>query len=106
MPSKEAADEYAEYEYDDEYAPRAQRRPRRAEEIEYDEDSSVCVPASPHRLHRNDTETDVRVGVVDNRPSCTHALKQQWRAVSLRLRFGVFHVQRRLATAAPRRRTL
>lgn len=76
MPSKEVADEYDAY-YDDGYDTRPRRR---AEEIEYDEDSSV--------------------------PSCTHALKQQWRAVSLRLRFGVFHVQRRLATAAPRRRTL
>lgn len=30
------------------------------------------------------------------RPSCSYALRQQWQALSLRLRFGVFHVKRRL----------
>ncbi|OBZ65655.1 hypothetical protein A0H81_14262 [Grifola frondosa] len=30
-------------------------------------------------------------------PTCTHTLRQQWQAVSLRIRFGVFHAKRRLS---------
>ena len=29
-------------------------------------------------------------------PTCTHALRKQWQAVSLRVRFGVFHAKRRI----------
>ncbi|KAI0797503.1 hypothetical protein C8Q75DRAFT_3801 [Abortiporus biennis] len=30
------------------------------------------------------------------RPTCTHSLRRQWQAVSLRFRFGVFHAKQRL----------
>ncbi|KAI0362590.1 hypothetical protein OH77DRAFT_1360116, partial [Trametes cingulata] len=29
-------------------------------------------------------------------PTCTHILRQQWQAVTLRIRFGMFHAKRRL----------
>ncbi|EMD38125.1 hypothetical protein CERSUDRAFT_113273 [Gelatoporia subvermispora B] len=32
----------------------------------------------------------------DTTPSCTYALRQQWEAIRLRVRFGVFHAKRRL----------
>ncbi|OCH93817.1 hypothetical protein OBBRIDRAFT_251956 [Obba rivulosa] len=32
----------------------------------------------------------------DSTPSCTYALRQQWEAIRLRVRFGVFHAKRRL----------
>ncbi|KAI0780494.1 hypothetical protein BD413DRAFT_3684 [Trametes elegans] len=35
-------------------------------------------------------------------PTCTHILRQQWQAVTLRIRFGMFHAKRRLTR---RRRT-
>ena len=38
-----------------------------------------------------------------SRPTCSHVLRQQWQAVTLRIRFGVFHAKRRLFTR--RRRT-
>lgn len=40
--------------------------------------------------------SDGEANLLPLRPSCTHALRQQWQALSLRLRFGVFHVKRRL----------
>ncbi|KAF7799620.1 hypothetical protein EIP86_010858 [Pleurotus ostreatoroseus] len=67
--------------------------------IEFDEDDDVSVPPSRRRRAHADADAPS-----DDRPSCTHVLRQQWRAVALRLRFGVFHVQRRLAT--PRRKTM
>ncbi|KAI0080517.1 hypothetical protein K474DRAFT_1704593 [Panus rudis PR-1116 ss-1] len=29
-------------------------------------------------------------------PSCTHSLRRQWQAISLRVRFGIFHAKQRL----------
>ncbi|KAI0345121.1 hypothetical protein BDW22DRAFT_1000165 [Trametopsis cervina] len=51
---------------------------------------------------REDDTEEVLRGM-DDVPSCTHALKQQWQALALRLRFGVFHVKRRLSTSRRRR---
>lgn len=31
-----------------------------------------------------------------SRPSCTHSLRRQWQTLSLRFRFGVFHMKQRL----------
>ena len=39
----------------------------------------------------------VRTLTMRNSPTCTHAFRQQWQAVSLRVRFGVFHAKRRLS---------
>ncbi|KAI0759506.1 hypothetical protein BC629DRAFT_1443864 [Irpex lacteus] len=45
---------------------------------------------------------------VDDVPSCTNGLRQQWRAFTLRLRFGVFHAKRRLSVSpiTKRRKTI
>ncbi|KAL6301840.1 hypothetical protein BKA93DRAFT_796103 [Sparassis latifolia] len=38
-------------------------------------------------------------------PTCTYTLRQQWAAVILRVRFGLFHAQQRFARRRARRRT-
>ncbi|KAI0693364.1 hypothetical protein BC835DRAFT_1415987 [Cytidiella melzeri] len=37
--------------------------------------------------------------IADDVPSCTNVFRMQWQALSLRLRFGVFHVKRRMSVS-------
>lgn len=48
---------------------------------------------------QDNLEHDDRIPVVEDSdfvPTCTHALRRQWQAFNLRLRFGIFHAKRRL----------
>lgn len=54
-----------------------------------DDDNVYVALASPHRC-------TLRLMKFCS-PSCTHTFRRQWRALSLRLRFGVFRAKRRLS---------
>ncbi|KAJ2995234.1 hypothetical protein NUW54_g7424 [Trametes sanguinea] len=47
---------------------------------------------SPSMSPFDENDIDVHAST----PTCTHILRQHWQAVTLRIRFGVFHAKRRL----------
>lgn len=92
-----------------------------AEKPEYAEEHEMNSPQEEAPCERESKEEvdDVYVSLcrrargmcadsIHYRPSCTNVLRQQWRAFTLRLRFGVFHAKRRLSVSpiTKRRKTI
>ncbi|KAI0723814.1 hypothetical protein C8T65DRAFT_627514 [Cerioporus squamosus] len=70
-------------------------KPRKSVEVEVEK---VAEEPSPISIDEEQYEDEH-----GSTPTCSHVLRQQWQAVTLRIRFGVFHAKRRLFTR--RRRT-
>ncbi|RDX46939.1 hypothetical protein OH76DRAFT_1302728, partial [Lentinus brumalis] len=50
----------------------------------------------PPAISLDDHEEEQYEDEHESTPTCSHVLRQQWQAVTLRIRFGVFHAKRRL----------
>ncbi|RPD80502.1 hypothetical protein L226DRAFT_455216 [Lentinus tigrinus ALCF2SS1-7] len=70
-------------------------KPKKSVEVEVEKE---IVQPSPITIEEEEYEDEQ-----GSTPTCSHILRQQWQAVTLRIRFGVFHAKRRLFTR--RRRT-
>ncbi|KAI0748422.1 hypothetical protein C8Q80DRAFT_737925 [Daedaleopsis nitida] len=74
-------------------------KPKKSVSVDLEELEKDCEEPCPMLRSLDDDEQLEERGTT---PTCTHVLRQQWHAMTLRVRFGVFHAKRRLLTRRQR----